>query len=200
MTDKAGRLGGARGPQAASTSPEVSMSFYLQTSPLSLGHMTPFQEQKRIFAKAAAEAHTSLVLEVTRTKEFIKSKEGPQIIIWRPHLLSTTTHQSRMEAGGRQQKKKCQKIPTFLRPLGKKQKQWLEKAAKKNCISALKLKCYLSLESRPPCTLSWLLPLSLGCPATLPKALRAPSYSCKPLSCASLDYFSSHETIETLHF
>lgn len=72
-------------PLAASTSLEVSVSFYLQTYPLSLGHMAPFQELKRTFATTPVETPISLV-PATKAEELTKSKECPQIIIQRPFL------------------------------------------------------------------------------------------------------------------
>lgn len=63
-------------PQGCHCLPEVSVSFCQQTSP-----PAPSQELQRTFVKALTEAHSSLVPEPTRAKEFIKSKEGPRIII-----------------------------------------------------------------------------------------------------------------------
>lgn len=73
-------------PPAASTSPEVSASFYLQIYPLCLGHMPPLQQLKRTFASAPVETPISLVPEAPKAEEFTKSQEGPQIIIRRPFL------------------------------------------------------------------------------------------------------------------
>lgn len=98
-TDKAGRCVVQGDPGLPAPLRRFLCPPICRPPPLSRGHTTPFQEQKRIFAKATAEARTSLVLEATRAEKFIKSKEGAQVIIWRPLPFSTTTQHSRMEVG-----------------------------------------------------------------------------------------------------